>query len=54
MKPKKLANLGLSVSLSLVFIHFLITDLFSLAGLGSSVGLFVELYYFLNFFKTKW
>jgi len=54
MKPKKLANLGLSLSLSLVFIHFLINDLYSLAGIGSAIGLFVELYYFLNFFKTKW
>ncbi len=52
MKPQKLANLGLSISLSLVFIYFITTNLYSLAGLGSIIGLFVELYYFLNFFKA--
>jgi len=52
MKPQKLANLGLSISLSLVFIHFLISSpLISLIGLASVIGLFVELYYFLNFMK---
>jgi len=52
MKPQKLANLGLSVSLSLVFIYFLTTEkVFSIIGLASVIGLFVELYYFLNFIK---
>jgi len=52
MKPKKLANLGLSVSLSLVIIHFLINNhIVSIISLASVIGLFVELYYFLNFIK---
>ena len=54
MKTKKWANLGLSISLSLMFIHFLLSEtLVSLIGLASVIGLIVEFYYFLNFFKAK-
>ena len=49
MKPKKLANLGLSISLSLMFIHFLLNEpLVSLIGLASVIGLLVEFSFFLN------
>lgn len=52
MKPRKLANLGLSISLSLMFIHFLLTNpVVSLIGLSSIIGLFVEFSFFLNFIK---
>ena len=52
MKPKKLANLGLSISLSLMFIHFLLSEpLISLIGLASVIGLLVEFSFFLNKIK---
>lgn len=50
MKTQKLVNLGLSLALSLIFIHYLINgNILNLLGIGSILGLLCELYFFFNF-----
>lgn len=52
MKSGKLINNGLALGLSLVFIGILINEPFiSFKGIGASIGLLVEFYYFLNSIK---